>query len=143
MKISTYFSILAISFLCVSCSHNDKDPTKSEALNGTDTAVVGIYLDSNGYPQPTDKEIKVRPGQKIVFAGPDKFDIFFKDQKSPIPETDLQSTNGIIIIEIPKEIFEKEQRTSKSTTTINEIIYRYGIRANGKVTDPNVNVCRC
>lgn len=143
MKSNKYLLIFLASLIFTSCSTNTPIKNKSEALRGTNTVVVGIYLDKNGYPQATDETIHIGPGQKIIFAGPDQFDIFFKDQKSPTQETEIRSKAGLIIIDIPKDIFEKEQRAEKSTSTIKELFYRYGIRANGKITDPNINVCRC
>ena len=50
------------------------------ALPGTNTIVISISIDENGYPQPSlMDEMTLHPGQKIVFAGPDEFTIFFKD----------------------------------------------------------------
>jgi hypothetical protein len=134
--------VVAATALLVSagCASLDCNPNTGKALPGTDTAVVGLYIDKNGYPQSTIDTVKVYPGQKIVFAGPEKFDIFFKDRKSPNDRIDNPSTNGIVTIEIPRDIFEREERQQK--TTIKELVYKYGIRANGKVTDPTIIISR-
>lgn len=122
----------------------DCKPTKGASLPGTDTALIGLFIDGNGYPQSSSKSVRVYPGQKIIFAGPNQFDIFFKEQKSPINQIEIKSINGIVAIEIPIDIFERDQRTSKATGASDkrELIYSYGIRANGKVTDPEIIVAK-
>ncbi len=107
------------------------------ALPGTDTALVGIYIDKNGYPQATVKDVRVHPGQKITFVGPDKFDILFKDQRSPIDLFEVSSSKGVLVIEIPRDAFSRQKMAA---TTVRELVYRYGIRVNGKVTDPTIHI---
>jgi hypothetical protein len=139
MRYSKFFVAAFTALILTGCaSFNCKHNTGS-VLQGTDTAIVGLYIDKNGYPQTDVDIITVRPGQKIVFTGPDRFEIFFKNQQSPIDKLEVQSSNGIIAIEIPKNIFERQRTTNIS---VKEIIYRYGIRANGKVTDPSIRVER-
>ena len=142
-----YFKFLFASFILListGCASLDCKPTTSKALPGTDTAVVGLYIDKNGYPQANIDTVRVFPGQKIVFVGPEKFEIFFKNQSSPIDNFEARTSNGILTIEIPKDIFEREQRKQRAATAneLKEIIYRYGIKANGKVTDPTIIVDR-
>lgn len=133
---------LALTTLLISagCASLDCKSREGKALPGTDTVVVGIYIDKEGYPQVNVEPVSVYPGQKIVFAGPDKFDIFFKENSTPNDKLDNPSINGVVTIEIPRDIFEREQRKQKTTEKIKELIYRYGIRANGKVTDPSIHV---
>jgi len=140
-----YFNIFIISIILLvlaGCANLDCKPGVYTTLQGTDTAVVSLYIDKNGYPQANADTVRVYPGQKIVFAGPDRFEILFKDQKSPIGKLEVQSSNGIVVIEIPKNIFEQDQRESKATNTKEKLFYRYGIRANGKVTDPGIEIVR-
>ena len=141
MHIIKFFVLLALGFLLASCDRIDNKIGEGEALPGTETAIVGLYIDKNGYPQASVEKVKVFPGQKIIFAGPDKFEIIFKDQKSPTGRFEALSENGIVVIEIPRDIFEREQREAKSAD-IKDLIYRYGIRVNGKITDPEINVGR-
>ena len=139
-----YIKFLFASFamlMSVGCASLDCKPTKGVVLPGTDTAIVGIYIDKKGYPQATVDTVTVKPGQKITFVGPDKFEILFKNQISPISKLETGTSNGILVIEIPKEIFERQQ-SAKNTVEIRELIYKYGIRANGKVTDPTIRVER-
>lgn len=142
MRYVNFFMAIVILSILGGCKTLDCKPDKGVALEGTETAIVGLYIDKNGYPQANVKSVKVYPGQKIIFAGPDKFDIFFKDQKTPTGRFEIPSSNGVVTIEIPNDVFEREQRESKSTDTKKELIYRYGIRANGKVTDPEIVVAR-
>jgi hypothetical protein len=130
---------LVLAFLLASCDR--LDPSEGKALSGTETAIVGLYIDKDGYPQASVEKVKVFPGQKIIFAGPDKFEIIFKDKKSPTGRMEASSENGIVVIEIPLDIFEREQREAKATD-VKELVYKYGIRVNGKLTDPEINVGR-
>jgi hypothetical protein len=134
LSLSLFFGVLA------GCTNLDCKSVDGEVLSGTDTAVVGLYFDGSLYPQASVEKVTVRPGQKIIFVGPDKFDIFFKDQRSPTGRLENPSGNGIVIIPIPKDIFERDQRESKSRDIKKELLYRYGIRANGRVTDPTIRV---
>jgi hypothetical protein len=86
------------------------------------------------------EQVTVAPGQKIVFVGPDQFDIVFKDNRSPIEKPEIRSSNGVVTIEIPKNIFELEDRKNPENRTKNEIIYSYGIRVNDKLTDPTIRI---
>ena len=140
-KINNFISALTVFFL-VSCDRTDFNTKDGAALPGTETAIVGLYIDKNGYPQASVDKVKVFPGQKIIFAGPEKFDIVFKDEKSPTGRLETTSENGIVIIEIPQNIFEREQRETKSADEKKELVYNYGIRANGKFTDPQIVVDR-
>jgi hypothetical protein len=106
-------------------------------LSGTNTAVVGIFIDKNKYPNAVDT-IVVYPGQKILFAGPDQFEIFFKDNKSPVKDSVLRSSNGSLVVEIPTDIFERNLGKSSSTRAKRELLYRYGIKVGDMVKDPNI-----
>jgi len=141
MRYLKFLLITFTIFMSAGCASLDCKPNKGAVLPGTDTAIVGIYIDKNGFPQPTVDMVVVRPGQKIIFTGPDRFEIFFKEKKSPIERLEVQSTNGIIVIEIPKDIFERQQRTTNIAST-REIFYQYGIRANGKEIDPSIRIDR-
>ncbi|MES2824189.1 MAG: hypothetical protein V4732_11350 [Pseudomonadota bacterium] len=137
------FLFSAVLLMSGGCASQNCKPVKGAVLPGTDTAIVGLYLDKEGFPQSSVDPVTVRPGQKIIFAGPDKFEIFFKDPKSFIGKVEYRSENGIVIIEVPRDIFEQARKEGKSTSgAIKELLYRYGIRANGKVTDPTIHVIR-
>lgn len=142
MRYVNFFISMCTLVILQSCASVDCKPEKGKALQGTETAIVGLYIDKNGYPQALVDTVKVYPGQKIIFAGPDRFDILFKDQKSPIGKLEVQSSNGTITIEIPRDIFERDQRETKTTDTKKQLQYRYGIRANGKTTDPVIVIDR-
>ena len=142
MRYFKIFFATIVLFISAGCASLDCKPTTGKALPGTDTIVVGIYIDKKGYPQANIDTIRARPGQKIIFVGPDKFEIFFKDQNSPIDSQEVRTSNNVLTIEIPENIFEREQRKSKATDSLKELIYRYGIRANGKETDPQIVVSR-
>lgn len=130
-------SLLAITMLMASgCM------SAGRVLTGTDTAVVGIYIDKNGFPQPSVDPVIVVPGQRIVFAGPADFEIQFKDQRSPIDALNVKSDDGIVRIDIPRDVLEKSARQNAATGADQRKPeeYRYGISANGKVTDPTVRI---
>lgn len=77
------------------------------ALPGTNTVVISISIDENGYPQPSlIDDMQINPGQKVVFAGPDEFTIFFKNEKSPFKKSEFKSKDGVVILQMPVHIFE-------------------------------------
>jgi hypothetical protein len=136
-----YFNFaLAAVFLSglVGCSSVDCDPNKlrtGKALPGTKTVVVGISIGSDGMPQESYKDVAVHPGERVLYAGPDEFAIIFKNRKTPNEKVENKSENGVVIIDIPEDIFEKKEfaeefRKNKFLT------FDYGIRANGKELDP-------
>lgn len=123
---------------CASIECAKKD---GEVLQRTDTAVVGFYLDEKGYAHPTVDLVTVKPGQRVIFVGPSRFDVFFKDGRAPTEKREFSSENGIIIIDVPKDIFEKNRRPSSGKdVVIKELLFRYGVRVNGLVTDPTIRV---
>ncbi len=153
MNIIKYFFVCtAVLFLSACMSHNTKLKNVS-VLSGTDTVLVGVSLDKKGYPQHTVGRIDVKPGQKVLFGGPEKFSIFFKDGKSPYNETDLRSLsglnreslqkqrieltsiNGVVTVSIPKDLFERPENRGKPY-----IDYYYGISVNGLEIDPPFRV---
>src|SRR4051812_29807828 len=115
-----YFKILfatIVLFVSAGCASLDCKPTSGKALPGTDSVLVGIYIDGKGYPQATLDTVRALPGQKIIFAGPDKFEIFFKDQNSPIDAQEVRTSNNVLAIDIPKDVFEREQKKRRAATT--------------------------
>ncbi len=141
MRYVKLFLFSVVLLVSGGCASQDCKPQKGAVLSGTDTAIVGLFIDKKDSPQASVETVTVRPGQKIVFAGPDKFEIFLKDQAAPFEKTEYQSENGIVIIQIPKDIFERARKERNSIASpLRELLYRYGIRANGKVTDPTIRV---
>lgn len=135
------FLLGAVVISLVGCSSSDtKEINAAEVLPGTATAVVGLYLDKNGYPQPTVETVVVAPGQRIVFTGPDQFEILFKDSKSPVDSLVLSTTTGVLTLYIPIDVFMQEEKDDPSSRGKDEISYKYGIRVDGKVTDPEIKV---
>jgi hypothetical protein len=142
MKFINYIFIIGFAISVSGCAHLEKKCDSGVVLQGTDTAVVGLYIDNDGFPRANVGEVVLSPGQRVVFAGPNQFEIFFKDQRSPNGQLENRSNNGIVVIDIPRDIFERSARINASATTVSakELIYRYGIRANGKVTDPIIKI---
>ena len=85
------YAVLAAALLSSSVFASEYCNKKEcRALPGTNTIVISISIDENGYPQPSlMDEMTLHPGQKIVFAGPDEFTIFFKEGKSPFKKSEL------------------------------------------------------
>jgi hypothetical protein len=110
------------------------------ALLGTNTIVISISIDENGYPIPSLMDgMTLHPSQKIVFAGPDEFTIFFKDGKSPFKKHEFKSKGGVVVLQIPAHILE-DNRFFEEIYQSGAIDFNYGISANGKVTDPSIHV---
>jgi hypothetical protein len=132
-----FFSLVML--VSSGCASQDCKPQTGAVLQGTETALVGLYIDAKGFPQASVETVKVKPGQKIIFAGPNEFEILFKDKRSPVGELEVKSSNGIVVIEIPKDIFEREQKANPTAIT-RGLDYRYGIRVKDKETDPFIHV---
>lgn len=139
MKYKNLLFLSAIFFQLSGCAIAENKPTKlvsAYAVPGTNTAVVGIGLDRKGVPLETVKEVVLKPGQKVVFAGPDKFDIVFKNRKTPTQLLKYESSgDGVVSIVIPRDIlkrpeFLEEYKKNKFLT------FNYAIRSNGKELDP-------
>jgi hypothetical protein len=113
----------------------------SYVLSGTSTAVVGIGVDKNGIPLETVKEVVLTPGQKVIFAGPDKFEIKFKKKKAPSEQIEYQSQNGVIAITIPRDIFD-QPNFSKEYKEQKYLRFDYSIFVNGRELDPPLIVKR-
>lgn len=113
----------------------------SYALPGTSTAVVGIGVDKKGVPLETVKEVVLKPGQKVIFAGPDKFTIKFKNKKTPGRMLKYESKNGVITIEVPKNILELPEFSDEFRKN-NFLRFDYSIFVNGRELDPPMIVKR-
>lgn len=139
-----FISLIMFLGLFAGCSVAQTKPDRlpaAYALQGTNTAVVGIALDKSGVPLETVREVVLRPGQKAVFAGPDEFYIVFKDKKAPTETLRYISKDGIIRIDIPKEIFNDSKYAEEGRRN-NYLKFNYSIIVNGKELDPPLIVKR-
>lgn len=145
MRAIKIFLLIFSGFLFMGCSSvvKSKDcPSQdlaAKALPGTNTAVVGIFLKSDGTPQETFKEVILHPGQRVVYSGPDRFSIIFKNKKTPNKIVNNESKNGIVIIEIPKDIFKQREFVEEFKKN-KFLVFDYGISVNGKYYDPPIKV---
>lgn len=112
----------------------DKLPV-SFAVQGTKTALVGIGVDKKGYPVETVKQVVLTPGQRVVLAGPDDFQIVFKEKKSPTSDIRYASDKGVVIINVPKDILRKPEYKDELARN-GYIQFNYAIRIKGKELDP-------
>ncbi len=135
MKLVTVIMLLGIFSGCASAGNKTDRLPSSYALQGTSTAVVGIALDKTGFPLETVKEVILQPGQKVIFAGPDRFVIIFKDKKAPNRKIKYESVNGVVTVVIPKDIFEKPEFIAEYRK--NKFLkFDYAINVNGRELDP-------
>ena len=145
MRVIKFLSLAFLVVFFIGCStvvkSNDclSQEASARALPGTKTAVVGIFLKSDGTPQETYKEVILHPGQRVVYAGPDRFSIIFKNKKTPNSKVDNESKNGVVIIDIPKDIFEKREFIEEFKKN-KFLVFDYGISVNGKYYDPPIKV---
>ena len=115
---------------------------KCKAISGTNTIVITISIDEEGNPLPSVTELlELKPGQRIVFTGPEEFSIFFKDQKTPFKKSEFKSKDGVVTIKIPEKIFE-DKRFFEESYQDAEIEFNYGVRVNGREFDPPIIVKR-
>lgn len=141
MKLFKIFTCLFFMLGVSGCTVTECKPENEigKALPGTKTAVVGIFLDKDGVPKETVKEVVVHPGQNVLYAGPDEFKIVFKNQKAPDRVVSNPSKDGVVLIKIPVDIFERKEfveefRKNKS------LVFDYSIWVNGKEYDPPIRV---
>lgn len=120
---------------CSVAQERTKKLPSSYALPGTTTAVVGIAVDKKGIPLETVKEVVLKPGEKVILAGPDRFFIYFKNNKSPSGITRFESKSGVVTVTIPKDIFENP-KFSEEYKKNKFIRFDYAINVNGKELDP-------
>lgn len=138
MNLIKYTLIVVCFCLFGGCASVDCEPDKlrtGHALPGTETVVVGISINKDGMPQESYKDVIVHPGQKVLYAGPDEFAIVFKNKKTPNGEVENKSSRGVVIIEIPEDIFKRPEFVEEFRKN-NFLTFNYGIRANGKELDP-------
>lgn len=126
---------------CGAVEAESKKLPVSYAIEGTNTAIVGIAIDKTGMPKETVRELVLSPGQRVVFAGPDEFVIVFKHKKTPNRKIENKSVNGVVIINVPNEILEQPEFAEEFRKN-NALIFAYGIRANGKELDPPMIIKR-
>lgn len=144
MRVLKNISAVLLMFSVVGCVAAGPEATHAEstknlpvsyALQGTSTAVVGIAVDQKGFPLETVREIVLRPGQKVIFAGPDRFQIVFKDKKSPNNMIRQESKNGTITVNIPKDILVNGAYVDEFKRN-KYLKFNYSIFVNGKELDP-------
>jgi hypothetical protein len=126
------------------CVSNNCEPGKLStgyALPGTNTVVVGIAIDKNGIPKETYKDVVAYPGQKVLYAGPDQFSIVFKNRKTPNRKVENTSSGGVVVIEIPVDVLERKEFVEEFRKN-NQLVFAYGIKANGKELDPPLIIRR-
>lgn len=140
MKIGLLVFLMIFSFSVISAEPCAKK--KCKPVSGTNTVVITISLDDQGNPLPNVIELlEVRPGQRIVFTGPEEFVIFFKDQKSPFKKSEFRSKDGVVSIKIPEKIFE-DKRFFEEGYRESGIGFNYGVRVNGREFDPPLIIRR-
>ncbi|HTF96128.1 MAG TPA: hypothetical protein VL995_08355 [Cellvibrio sp.] len=131
-----YVLFLLIFFASFSNALEPCAKKKCKAIPGTNTIVITISMDEEGNPLPSVTELlELKPGQRIVFTGPEEFIIFFKDQKTPFKKSEFKSKDGVVTIKIPEKIFE-DKRFFEESYRDAEIAFNYGVRVNGREFDP-------
>ena len=141
LKFMTAAMIFGVVSGCASAGSGEKKLPSSFALQGTKTAVVGIALDKKGFPMETVREVVLQPGQKVIFAGPDRFFIAFKGKKSPARKIKYESENGVVTVVIPKDIFENSELVEEYRKN-NFLKFEYAINVNGRELDPPMIIRR-
>lgn len=137
-------TVVVALFSFVGCASVDCEPDKLKtgyALPGTNTVVVGIGIDEKGIPKETFKDVVAYPGQKVLYAGPDEFSIIFKNRKTPNRKVENASVSGVVVIKIPEDILERKEFAEEFRKN-NQLVFDYGIKANGKELDPPLIIRR-
>lgn len=137
MKFFKFIVVCAMIVFINACSASQTSTSRlpsAFALKGTSTAVVGIAIDKKGFPLETIKEVVLKPGQKVVFAGPDRFLISFKNKKSP-EKLRYESGNGVVVVVIPKDILQQSEYAEEYRKN-GYLRFDYAISINGRELDP-------
>ncbi|ACE85147.1 hypothetical protein [Cellvibrio japonicus] len=144
MIIRQFLSIILLVFLtgcAVMKIDVDKELQTVTALEGTDTVVLGVSVDKKGAPRDGVKELILLPGQKVVYAGPKDFTVFFKDKKTPVTQVEIRSEGGLVIVDIPKDIFERKDLLEEGRKN-GFLRFDYGIRVGDRELDPPMIIKR-
>lgn len=141
IKLASVLFFMAILGGCASIECKPQEGRAGYALPGTNTAVVGVSLDQTGTPQVQVQKIVLYPGQRVLFAGPDEFSIFFKNRKTPNGKIENPSREGVVVIAIPEDILEQKEFVEEFRKN-DSVTFKYGIRVNGKELDPEIVIKR-
>ena len=127
----------AVALMLGGCaSHTCKHKCETDrAVPGTDTVFVGVYVTKDGKVETTTEREILHPGQRAIFSSANEFELVFKDGKSPVGETTLKSSNGVLTVKIPKGIFEEEIFV-KEFRKNNELVFNYDINVGDLTLDP-------
>ena len=139
-KLLIVMLLLGVINGCVATQSRVGKLPSAYALPGTSTAVVGIAVAKTGIPMETVGEVVLKPGQKVIFAGPDRFLITIKNKKFP-ERARYESGNGIVTVTIPKDILERPEYREEYAK--NKFVrFDYAINVNGKELDPPMIIRR-
>lgn len=141
IKLGLFILFLTVIVGCATKTCPPESLRTGFALQGTETVVVGISLGKNGIPQESYKDVVVYPGQKVLYAGPDEFAIIFKNKKTPNGRVENKSSRGVVVIQIPEDILDRPEFIEEFRKN-QQLVFNYGIRANGKELDPPMIVKR-
>lgn len=133
------FLIIMFSIFVVGCASKNCELGAAYALPGTETAVVGIAVGEDGIPKEIYSEVFLHPGQKVIYAGPERFSIIYKNKKSPTGKVRYDSVNGVVTIQVPEDIFSKKDFVEEFRKN-NKLVFDYGISVNGKELDPPLSI---
>lgn len=117
---------VVLMFTVLAADAEKKEKRKGKVLKNTKTAVVEISLDETGMPVVNYDEIELKTGDRIIFVGPEDFEINFP-KKSPFKVKKLMAQSGVINVKI------KKRKNKKG-----KVNYKYDIIHNDKVLDPDL-----
>jgi len=140
LKFIIIFAVLSITG-CAQLPCKCDEKSIGYALPGTNTVIVDVSLNADGVPQQNYEKIIVKPGQDVIFSGPDEFQIIFKNQKTPNTVIENKSSSGIVLIQVPVDVLEKKE-FSEEFRRYNYLTFDYAIRVNGRELDPPMVVKR-
>ncbi len=140
MKLKTILMLLVPVFFvviggCTSNTYNYINGASDYPYPGTDTVFVGVFVNEKGEVEQTTKREIVHPGQKIIFSSAYEFKIKFKGGKSPVKKPVLNSSNGVVIVKIPKGIFKQDEFFEEFKKR-RELVFDYEIQVGDKSLDP-------
>ena len=120
---------------------------KTDPIPGTETAAVIISVGKNKIPKVNKEVVTVYPGQRLVFVGPEKFILRYReefpferdDENEPDPQcpesTEICTDDGVITL----RVLEKYGNILKQKD-VDEILIKYDVIVNGVVLDPYVRI---
>jgi len=131
-----YFRVLIIliPLLVVACTEGPNFDLE-RALPGNSIVSIDVFLDESKTPVVVKPKVYLKPNQRVLFVGPNKFAIEFI-KGSPFPKHQYSSKESIIDLQVPADVFKGVD------PSIKVLVYKYNVIIDGNLLDPLIVIMR-